>query len=63
MAAARIIQNRDGTVTVRHGRLVAHVDTRGLTLHEMIDRVRWAAIMYGISVSEETVWAALRPDQ
>lgn len=62
MAAVKIIQNKDGTITVRNGRVVAHTDIRGLTLHEAIDHVRWAAIGSGISVSEQTVWEALRPD-
>ena len=62
MAAAQIIQNKDGTVTVKHGREIAHVDVRGMTLFEAIDAVRWAAIGAGIAVAEGTVWAALRDD-
>jgi predicted GNAT family N-acyltransferase len=61
-ASAKIIQNRDGTVTVRFGRVVAHTDVRGKTLAEAIELVRWAAIGSGISLSENMVWAALRSD-
>lgn len=62
MAALRIIQNADGTVTVRYGKVVAHVDVRGMTLAEAIDHVRWAAVGVGIAISEQAAWAALRAD-
>jgi hypothetical protein len=62
VAAVKIIQNKDGTVTVRHGRIVSHIDIRGLPLLEAIDEVRWAAIGIGIVVDEQTVWDALRAD-
>jgi hypothetical protein len=62
MAAVKIIQNRDGTITVRFGRSVAHTDVRGMSLYEAIEHVRWAAIGSGISLTEQAVWAALRSD-
>jgi hypothetical protein len=60
MAALRIQQNRDGTVTVRRGRAVEHIDARGKTKAELFDAVRYAAITMGTRVSDVALIEALQ---
>lgn len=48
----RLSKNRDGTITVRVGRAVEHVDPNGKSKAELFDAVRWALISKDAPISE-----------
>jgi hypothetical protein len=50
MANVRIFNNADGTITLKHGRLVEHIDRRDKTWAEIADEIKWRAITIGIKV-------------
>lgn len=55
MAAIKIINNADGTITVRVGRAVEHIDPRSKTKGEVFDAVKYAAISKGATLSDLSV--------
>lgn len=50
MANVRLFRNADGTITLKRGSLVEHIDPRGKTKAEVVDEIKWRAITIGIKV-------------
>lgn len=48
----RLSRNADGTITVRVGRSVEHIDTFGKTKAQVYDALRWALISKNATLSE-----------
>jgi len=54
-------KHADGTITLRLGRLVAVVDSRGKSHDELIDAVRWAAISMNAPITPHAAASLLFP--
>lgn len=59
MATLKVIRNADGTVTVRVGRAVEHIDATNKDKAQLFDAVKWAARSKGASVSDEQLTTML----
>lgn len=55
MPSARISHNADGTITVKVGRMVEHIDPLGKDKGEVFDAVKTAAFSKGARVSDITI--------
>jgi len=60
MTAFRFKRNDDGTVTIKEGRKVCHIDLRGKSREEAADALRWGAMGVGIVVNRELADIILR---
>ena len=58
MSALQIIENRDGTVTLKKGRSVVEtIDPRYKSPLEIYDEIKWAAVLAGAFFSDEYLCA------
>lgn len=55
MPSARISHNADGTITVKVGRMVEHIDPTGKDKGQVFDAVKTAAFSKGAKVSDVTI--------
>ena len=56
----KLSRNADGTVTVRVGRMVEHIDPDGKSKGELFDAVKWALISKGATLSDIQITEALQ---
>lgn len=59
MASLKVIHNTDGTITVRVGRAVEHIDATTKDKAQLFDAVKWAARSKGAAISDEQLTAIL----
>jgi hypothetical protein len=58
LRALEIIENKDGSISLcRDGHVVEVIDTSYLTPGELYDRLRFGAMLAGLSLSEERLTA------